>query len=466
MKVVSSYPVRLSKLTKEQRRLLENTDAKYNEAVRFLLPIIDSEWNVIAVTDDKKLRQRICETLIHETKTNPKPKYPEFDEKFENFPCYYRRAAVTAAIGAVSSYKSNYQNWLDGGQHGEAPKLGVPHQPAPFYNANMFSWDDSYPTKAKLKVLVDDKSTWGWIEVDLRLTDVQYIKHHCSEMVRSVPTLRKKGKVWSLSFAFTINVSLTDAAFEDQRILGVDLGVNTDATVVVMESDGTVIARKFIDFASDKGSMYHRLGYVRRAQSHGSRNLSKMWQRVNDANEQLSIKISKAIVDAAIKYSCDVIVMEYLDMTGKIRGSQKQRLTIWRKRDIQKRVEHLAHRCGMRFSRVCAWNTSRLAFDGSGRVKRGSEIAARDGVTFGYGTVEFSSGKLYSADLNAAYNIGARYFVRGILKALSEKSRSALEAKVPFGLSGSTVTLASLISLNKELGGHACQGTGNSQEAA
>ena len=153
-------------------------------------------------------------------------------------------------------------------------------------------------------------------------------------------------------------------------------------------------------------------------------------------------------------------------MEGKIHGSKKQRLALWRKRDVQKRVEHLAHRWGMRFSRVCAWNTSRLAFAGSGRVKRGSEIAVREGEKFGYGTVEFSTGKLYSADLNAAYNVGARYFVRGLLKSLSEKARSVLEAKVPSGLSGSTVTLASLISLNKELGRHACQGTGNSQEAA
>ena len=32
-----------------------------------------------------------------------------------------------------------------------------------------------------------------------------------------------------------------------------------------------------------------------------------------------------------------------------------------------------AHRERIRVSTVCAWNTSRLAFDGSGRVKRGKE---------------------------------------------------------------------------------------------
>ena len=199
MQVVSSYSVRLSKLTKEQKRLLEDTDAKYNEAVRFLLPIVDEEWAVIALTDNKRLRQAACEALVHKTNTHPNPKYLEFDELFPNFPSYYRRAAITAAIGAVSSYKSNYRNWIDEGQHGEAPKLGVPHQPAPFYNGNMFEWEDGYPTTAKLKVLADGKGTWDWIEVDLRMTDVNYIKNHCAEMKRSAPTLNKKGKIWSLT---------------------------------------------------------------------------------------------------------------------------------------------------------------------------------------------------------------------------------------------------------------------------
>ena len=118
---------------------------------------------------------------------------------------------------------------------------------------------------------------------------------------------------------------------------------------------------------------------------------------------------------------------------------------------LYKRVEHNTHKWGMRFSRVCTWNTSRLAFDGTGRVKRGKEIEIRNGWSFGYNTVEFSTGKLYSADLNAAYNIAARYFVRGILKALPETVGSDLRAKDPSGLRGSTVTLSSLISLNKEL---------------
>ena len=61
-----------------------------------------------------------------------------------------------------------------------------------------------------------------------------------------------------------------------------------------------------------------------------------------------------------------VIVFEYLEMSGRISENKKQKLHLWRKRDIQKLCEHQVHRKGIRISRVSARNTSRLAYDGSG----------------------------------------------------------------------------------------------------
>ncbi len=43
----------------------------------------------------------------------------------------------------------------------------------------------------------------------------------------------------------------------------------------------------------------------------------------------------------------------------------------------------------------------------------------------------FQTGKRYNCDLSAAYNIGARYFIRELLKPLPVTERSLLEAKVP-----------------------------------
>lgn len=105
-----------------------------------------------------------------------------------------------------------------------------------------------------------------------------------------------------------------------------------------------------------------------------------------------------------------------------------------------------AHRLGMRISRVCAWGTSALAYDGSGRVLRGKDA--------GFNTFEickFPNGKVYNCDLSASYNIGARYFIRKILKSLDENSRLRIEAKIPQCSKRSTCTFSTLINLNAEL---------------
>lgn len=119
---------------------------------------------------------------------------------------------------------------------------------------------------------------------------------------------------------------------------------------------------------------------------------------------------------------------------------------MWRSQEVQSIVTNKAHRLGMRISHVCAWGTSRLAYDGSGTVQRG-----RDGGFSTYELCKFQNNKIYNCDLSASYNIGARYFVREILKSLPEKERLALEAKVPQAAKRSTCTFSTLISLNAEL---------------
>src|SRR5688500_2691970 len=88
---------------------------------------------------------------------------------------------------------------------------------------------------------------------------------------------------------------------------------------------------------------------------------------------------------------------------------------------ILEKTKELEHYRGIRMNRVNPAGTSKMAFDGSGEVKRSSkkDIAS------------FATGKQYHADLNASYNIGARYFIRELLKTFSKKEKSALTAKVP-----------------------------------
>lgn len=59
-------------------------------------------------------------------------------------------------------------------------------------------------------------------------------------------------------------MELNKTKIEEQRILAVDLGINTDATCSVMCIDGTILAREFVNFASDKDQLYHTLNKIKK----------------------------------------------------------------------------------------------------------------------------------------------------------------------------------------------------------
>lgn len=107
-------------------------------------------------------------------------------------------------------------------------------------------------------------------------------------------------------------------------------------------------------------------------------------------------------------------------------------------------MEHKAHRKGIRVSHICAWNTSKLAFDGSGKVLRG-----KDARFDAYELCKFNNGKIYNCDLSASYNIGARYFIRGLQKSISEREWSDIVAKVPECEKRTLTTYSTLIKLKK-----------------
>ena len=140
-----------------------------------------------------------------------------------------------------------------------------------------------------------------------------------------------------------------------------------------------------------------------------------LWSLEKGVNDDIAVKTAQFIVDTAVLYNAGTIVFEYLDLRGKKRGSKRQRLHMWKAQRVQVIVTDKAHTLSMRISRINAWNTSRLAFDGSGRVLRGSESTKTNN---NYSLCEFPTGKVYHCDLNASYNIGARYFTSCLLEAL------------------------------------------------
>ncbi|MCH4015217.1 MAG: IS200/IS605 family accessory protein TnpB-related protein [Solobacterium sp.] len=149
--------------------------------------------------------------------------------------------------------------------------------------------------------------------------------------------------------------------------------------------------------------------------------------------------IAHRIVELALENQCDVIVFEHLNTKGKKHGSKKQKLAMWNHRTVQNTVKSLAHQYGLRISHICAWGTSRLAYDGSGKADRGRYVSENTP----YDICWFSTGKFYNCDLNASYNIGARYFLRAMLKVLPDTTAEDLGIG-----SGTRRTLSDLWKLN------------------
>ena len=433
MKIMSMYKVKIC----ETHVAFKNTAEKYRMATDFFIKIVLDEWEYISKIKSQFSKLREIELLTHKTASNLNPKY-NFKKDFYKFPSYLRRAAITEAIGKVSSYKSNYDNWLKT-QKGKEP--GMPKAGKIFpamYRDNCFVRTGT--NTAKLKVFI--KNTWDWLDIKLKNTDVNYIQNHCRTRKECVPTLRRRGKNWYLDFAFEEEVKIQEKKLDKQIIIGVDLGINNDCVCSAMKSDGTVIGRKFLDLSREKDSLTHAINRIKKAQQHGAKRTPKLWARAKGINTNIANLTAQFITNTAIFYNADVVIFEHLDLNGKKHGSKKQKLHFWKARAVQAIVTCKMHRLGKRISRICAWGTSKLAYDGSGEVERDEK---------NYSLCKFKTGKKYHCDLSASYNIGARYFIREILKSLPVTSRLDMEAKVPSCSKRTTCTLATLISLNAGL---------------
>ena len=436
MKIISTYPAKI----KESSRAFEATAVLYRRAVDYFIDIMLKHWDSsFSTITNSTFVVRVTELLCWPTAKRPLTKY-DFGTSFYKFPCYLRRAAINEAYGLVSSYQTRLKQWQTNPQGKEPglPKAGRTF-PAMYRDVMFKNTTDRYTVRIKVFI----RNTWDWTEVKLRKSDMDYIAKYCPLRKACVPTLRRRGKKWSLDFPFEEEKKLTNVPIREQTVVSVDLGINNACVCSVMNSEGTILARRFLRLSCEKDSLNRALQRIKNAQKQGNRKMPRLWAKAKGINDSIAVKTANFIMDTAVYYSAHVIVMEKLDLKGRKRDSKKQRLHHWRAQYVQRMVEDKAHRNGQRVSRVCAWNTSKLAFDGSGKVIRDEK---------NHSLCTFPNGKRYHCDLSASYNIGARYFVREIFKSLSVTTGQRIAAKVPECVKRSTCTLSSLIRLHAELG--------------
>lgn len=444
MKIMSSYAIKLN----GDLTALETSIIIYREALHFVIPIVNTHWDEMKDFEYATRRMVYTEKLVHTTKDN-EARYP-FDVEFPKFPSYLRRAVLNRAIGIVSSYRSNLAIWEEkkveleakGEKLPQVPRLGTRYFDYPaYYKQNLFR--NFNPVTQTIDLKVFKNGDWVYETYTLKTSDCTYYQKNLVNKKQNVPVIQKKGRRFYATFSYEENVPLIDEE-NIEKICSVDLGLGTDATCCIMGSDGTVYARKFIHNSEEHDRLDTQFGRIQRNQRRGNKKNTRLWKRVSGISQDIADKTAYAIFEFGNIHGVDAFVLEFLDFKGK---HAVKRTHFWRYKRIFSVLGMKAHRHGLRIARVNARNTSRLAFDGTGTVKRGWKISKETP----YSIIQFASGKFYNADLNAAYNIGARYWIRHHLKPVPETERLALEAKVPHVARRSTCTLSHLISLRSEL---------------
>ena len=434
---VVSYNVEVINNTNKLRHIVANTLALYNSALNYVCDVVLKHYDEIKKLNNLE-RRMYLEHLIHNTKNNI-AKY-DFDSRYYKLPSYLLRDIEAKAIGHIFSYKSNLDNYkkerynkISNGKKFKKrePRLSKCNSLPSFYKGNMYKMISD--NKMALKIYEDND--WKYEEFKLKKNDLKYINKINGK--RYNPEIKIIGKKIYIKFIFEIeDVKLQNKELNKRIICGVDLGVNNDATISIMNYEGTILGRHFIN-TNNKDLMNHLLNKKRKIQRNSGnykylRNLH-INNKINSINENIVNHTVNQIIKICISYGVDVIVFE--NLRHKFKRAKKRsfraRLHRWRKIAVYNKAYEMAHRNGIRVSTVNPNGTSRYAYDGSGLVERDND---------NYSICKFVSGKVYNCDLSASYNIAARYYIRETLKPLDVNSRSELETKASLALSGTKLT--------------------------
>lgn len=442
----SSYGVEI----KHNNKIFHDTIKIYRAAVKYVINITEKNWYKIDGLS-KYEQINFIDTWIHSTKSNQA--ICDFDAKFPKIPTKFRDAVISEALGHLKAYHTSVYNWEIEGYKGRKPTLNANIHCMPiFYAKDMYKNPRVYKgkdgAKVYMKLKLYTKNDWRWVIIELKTTDWYYIWKQCRQENSpykevNCPRLEYRNKKYFLRFNLEGKLKLPqEKPLESRKILSVDLGINNAAVCSVMDMSCTIQDRRFINFKREKDLINHKLNILRKKlqPKYNNHNLGRIWRYINNENKELAYKTARHIIDYAVSKEVSVIVLENLGLKGKIRGGKAQRIALWKKRYIIETIKRRAHLSGIRVSLVNPANTSALAYDGSGEVTRNSKNRS---------LCTFTSGKQYNTDLSASYNIGARYFIREILK--NERVKESLVAIIPEAEHLTQCTFNTLEKINKSL---------------
>ena len=443
--------VELTHMTYANARVLHKTLGVIRDATSYMLKVIDAEKDNLKGLSSYD-RMRFIEMLTHKTKANRNPKYSDFDSLFYKLPSYIRRAVINEAAGYMKAHNTICDKYYEERArlvgHGchvtkMTPRLNLTPQVCPtFYKDGTLK---RFGSCISIKVYV--RNTWDWMDVTIPQRDLKSLQRAETHGTLKNPKLVYEFNKFYLEFPveYAKKDYPADVAIKDQKVLGVDLGLNHGAVCSIVDASGTVCERHFDPFKKDMDRIDHIMGLIRKmAKTSGKgQPLSSLYTKLQGLKNNYARQLARWIVNTAISAGAYGIVLEHLDVKRGRKGkSLAMRVHNWCTAYIRDLIKGMAFREGIRVFIINPKNTSKFAFDGSGVVTRDEH---------NHTLCTFANGKQYNCDLSASYNIAARYFIRAYKKSMPETAWSQLTAKVPELVKGTEWTLHGLRLLNAAL---------------
>ena len=425
----------------------------YQEIIYMLIPIVDAYYDKLCGLKDNEAQMRIV-SLIHTTKGRKKNGvmqpgndaiYRDIELMYPGTPRPIYQNAAEIAYSTVRTYRANHELWEkeDWNKRGREPYLQRWHNSYPtFYSREMYIPEIRNGIDgAKLKLYNSAKGSWDWHWFPFSQSDIRNLSKTFDYRDASCPRLDQHGDRFNLEFTYDVKGELKKRG---NLICAVDIGINHLAVCVIMRRDSVVLAKKFISLPLIENRLRSCISKKNKARSRGDDPVS-LEHYIEHYNDFLTIYSATEIVNFADKWDVDTIVMENFSKKSRIgHGGLSERIHIWRPKELAERVETLAHRKHMHISTVNARNTSKLAYDGSGEIDRSMKNASN---------CTFPNDRQFNTDLSAAYNIGARFFIREVLEEEGQDARrKMLTNAIPALANRSRTTWADYIRMLRLLG--------------
>jgi len=403
------------------------TQALFNRVTAFYFEVIQAHEGILDLSNKEALTA--LEKLTHATEKNPHPVMP-LSDLVEDMPTMFRRAAIHAALGSARSFFAHRRKWQSKKEKAQAKGKKFrerPPVPPRTWNksATLYAgmWKNRQTGSILLKVWTG--TCWSWLK--------------CRLMGRALPTgteagspsLVHRGKQWWLhtpaekQFSSPPKIEKQVTTNPETKICAVDLNLERHLAVCTVQTvEGTILATTFIgDGQEICGFRKKLLGRIARKRSQtgviaeGEQDNQALWNKIRNADENLSHQVSARIVRFAKTHGATILVFEHLGKLKPEKGKYSRRgnskRAFWMKGRIFQYAKYKAWNEGIITSRINPRNTSRECARCHALVIRYAQGQPVEGYTPGAPLVLCPDCEMRGhADRNASLVIGQRLRAR------------------------------------------------------